>query len=177
MARHLSEQPEFLKGELEKLHLFLINEPGGFTKSKAEELLSVQREEDVFAIVGHILQKNKIKALEGLNSYLKNAEDFIFLQVMLHSEAHKLLKYLELQAAGVKESDVFAELKTYGYKQHLLKKNAAMRSLPEMYSLLGAIGELERILKSESISSEDRDRAKINLLGKHWLLKIISSYS
>lgn len=195
MAQQLESQPEFLKGELEKLHLFLMSKKGGnekkiegekakreiFTESLAHSFLSVQDEYSVFKIIDHILTKNKISALRSINAYLNNSVNisgnFVLLQAMLQSEVYKLLKFFELSASGMDEKEIFL---TLGIKwqshQKRMREIIKCSSLFKVHSLLDAVCELERILKSESIVNESRDSFKVNLLGKNWLLKIISAY-
>ena len=178
LARGLHHQPEFLKGELEKIHLFLLNNKNKLTLHDAQNLSSTQDEHTVFEIVTDILTKKKIKAFKSLNFYLKNSENFILLQVILQTQILKLVQYIEMKALGENEGDIFAELKipNWGNKRQEMKQMAELTSISQTRFLLVAACELEQILKTQSVISEERDKAKVNLLGRHLLLKMISIY-
>ncbi len=179
VANQLKDQPEFLKGELEKIHLFLLNNKGQELNLKnAQHLLSIQDEDNVFEITNHILKKDKSKAFKSLTLYLKNAENFILLQVILQKEILKLMGYIEMKALNINEADIFSKLKTpnWGNIQQNIKEMARQTSISQIQSLFMSTCELERVLKSESITSENRDKKKVNLLGRHLLLKMISVY-
>jgi len=83
---------------------------------------------------------------------------------------------MELKIGGIKEDAVFRDLKIFYYK---IKQKITARSkntrLAELNLLLENVLELEKNLKTEYITRGSVGR-KINLLGEHFLLKIILAY-
>ena len=112
----MQDQPEFLRGALEKIELYLGEPDQFFDLMCFEQLVSRYSDKEVFDIVGYIFSKQKKKSLIGFNSYVTNSGNFISLLMILQNEAYKIFRFKEMKYSGMSDKDAFTAMGIHFYK-------------------------------------------------------------
>lgn len=136
-----------LANELDKLALF-VGQGGTVTKETVEILVSRTLEQNVFALVEKVIQRDMADALRVFYDLLELNEEPIKILALLASQFRLLYQVKDLAAKGYGQQHIASLLKVHPFRVKLAMSQASLFSEQELMRIIHDIAEADYQMKS-----------------------------
>ena len=155
--------------ELDKLCTFAGN--GGMIDREAvNELVSVNAEQNVFALIDEIVRLQAGQAMSRFYELLKRREEPVKILMLLARQFRIMLQAKELSAAGFGEREIAAELNLHPFSVKMALQQGKTFSQQTLSRVLAELAELDYRMKSgktDKIYALERFLLKLAHMRKH----------
>ncbi|MCM3716888.1 DNA polymerase III subunit delta [Fictibacillus phosphorivorans] len=124
LLSRLGTKMSVLAKEMEKMALFVGNE-GTITRETVDELVARTLEDDVFALVDHVVHKRTEAALRSFYDLMKQNQEPIQIHALITRQFRIINGVKELQKKGYGEKQIASALKLHPYAVKLASKHAS----------------------------------------------------
>ncbi len=146
----VGENPLIIENEIEKLKLY--KEDNIITKEDILNVTTKKINDDIFALLDHIVKNNKNEALEIYYEMLKLNEEPIKIIIMLANQFRIMYQVKELAKKGLTEKNIATTLKIHPYRVKLALQNGRKYSSEILLNYLSDLADLDINIKTGIIN-------------------------
>jgi len=146
MVQLLGTDLRRLHSELEKIQLY-VGEGGEATEETVEQLVSRVLENNVFALVDHVVNRRKNQAFRTLFDLFEQNEEPIKMVALLAKQFRTIYQVKDLSKKGFSQKKIASQLKLHPYVVKLYHDQGKHFSESECLKLLKEIAEVDYTMK------------------------------
>lgn len=142
-----------IAGEIEKLALY-AGKGGVIDETVVQQLVSKTMEQDVFALVDHVVHRRKKEALQVFYELIKQKEEPIKILSLLARQFRILYQVKELSSRGYSQQNIAGTLKLHPYVVKLAHQQGNLFNEKKLLMFIDELAETDFKIKTGKIDKQ-----------------------